>query len=114
MREILFRAKTVKSVHWIWGDLFHAGTEPSDGEFAISYWDDEDEWMTYNDMQHRIEEMLHEERVACGWSGVYEIVDGCSGDCLFEGDIEQCKIYTDIMLEQHPERQGNIIILPLY
>lgn len=75
---------------------------------------DADEWMTYNDMQHRIEEMLHEERVACGWSGVYEIVDGCSGDCLFEGDIEQCKIYTDIMLEQHPERQGNIIILPLY
>ena len=37
MREILFKAKTVKNVHWIWGDLFHAGTEPSDGEFAISY-----------------------------------------------------------------------------
>ena len=45
MREILFRAKTVKNVHWIYGDLFHAGTEPSDGEFAISYWDDEDGWM---------------------------------------------------------------------
>ena len=48
MREILFRAKTVKNVHWIWGDLFHAGTEPSDGEFAISYWDDEDGWMNEN------------------------------------------------------------------
>jgi len=75
---------------------------------------DADEWMTYNDMQHRIEGMLHEEHVACGWSGVYEIVDGCAGDCLFEGDGEQCKIYANIMLEQHPERRGNIIISPLY
>ncbi len=75
---------------------------------------DADEWMTYNDMQHRIDKMLHEERVAYGWSGVYEIVDGCAGDCLFEGDSEQCKIYTDIMLEEHPERRGNIIISPLY
>ena len=75
---------------------------------------DADEWMTYDDMQHRIEGMLHEERVACGWSGVYEIVDGFAGDCLFEGDGEQCKIYADIMLEQHPERRGNIIISPLY
>ena len=48
MREILFRAKTVKNVHWICGDLFHAGTEPSDEEFAISYWDDEDGWMNEN------------------------------------------------------------------
>ena len=43
MREILFKAKTVKNVHWIFGDLFRAGTEPSDGEFAINYWDDEDD-----------------------------------------------------------------------
>ena len=75
---------------------------------------DADEWMPYNAMQHRIEGMLHEEHVACGWSGVYEIVDGCAGDCLFEGDGEQCKIYANIMLEQHPERRGNIIISPLY
>ncbi|MBQ8938355.1 MAG: hypothetical protein IJ066_11680 [Bacteroidaceae bacterium] len=45
---------------------------------------------------------------------MYEIVDGCVGDCLFEGDDEQCKIYADIMLEHHPERRGNIIISPLY
>lgn len=74
---------------------------------------DSDEWMTYNDMQQRIDSMLHEERVAQGWSGVYEIVDGCAGDCLFEGTSEHCKIYTEIMLERHPERSGNIIISPL-
>lgn len=48
MRQIKFRAKTIKNVHWVWGDLFRAGTEPSDGEFAINYWDDEDGWMNEN------------------------------------------------------------------
>lgn len=33
MREIRFRAKTIKDGQWIEGDLFRAGTEPSDGEF---------------------------------------------------------------------------------
>jgi hypothetical protein len=78
-----------------------------------SLWDN-DEWNTYNDMQQRIGDMIHKERKRCGWSGVYEIVDGCAGDRLFEGDSEQCKIYADIMLEQHPERCGNIKILPIY
>ena len=44
---------------------------------------DADEWVTFHDMEQRIEEMIHEERVACGWSGVYEIVDGRVGYCLF-------------------------------
>lgn len=75
---------------------------------------DADEWVTFHDMEQRIEEIIHEERKALGWSGVYEIVDGSAGGCLFEGDSEQCKIYADIMLEQHPERRGNIIISPLH
>lgn len=75
---------------------------------------DADEWVTLHDMEQRIEEMIHEERKACGWSGVYEIVNGCAGDCLFEGDEEQCKIYADIMLERHQEQRGNIIISPLH
>jgi len=73
-----------------------------------------DEWNTYNDMQQRIGDMIHKERKALGWSCVCERVNGCVGDRLFEGDSEQCKIYADIMLEQHPERRGTIIILPIY
>lgn len=75
---------------------------------------DNDEWNTYNDMQQRIGDMIHKERKALGWSGVYEIVDGSARNCLFEGDSEQCKIYAGIMLEQHPERCGTIIILRIY
>lgn len=73
-----------------------------------------DEWNTYNEWLAKATDMLTDERRRQGWMAVYPIVDGCAGDCLFEGDGEQCKIYTDIMLEQHPERRGNIIISPLY
>jgi hypothetical protein len=73
MREILFRAKTVKNVHWIYGDLFHAGTEPSDGEFAISYWDDEDGWMN--------------ERVQPETIGQFTGLLDKNGKRIFEGDI---------------------------
>ena len=45
MREIEFRAKTLKDVRWIYGDLFKTGTDPSDEEWAIGYWDDESGWM---------------------------------------------------------------------
>ena len=40
-------------------------------------------------------------------------MDGSAQEAIFEGTKEQCKIYTDIMLEAHPEMKGNIIVLQL-
>ena len=81
MREILFRAKTLKHVQWIYGDLFRAGTEPSDGEFAISYWDDEDGWMNENVQPKTIGQFT-----------------GCldkNGLRIFEGDIVECVSWNE-------------------
>lgn len=91
MREILFRAKTVKNVRWIWGDLFHAGTEPSDGEFAINYWDDEDGWMNEN--------------VQPGTIGQFtELIDK-HGKRVFEGDILRVKEYKNICWDLSKSRE---------
>lgn len=73
-----------------------------------------DEWQTFHDMLDKVKDMLHEERKAQGWSGVYEITDGCAGDCLFECTESACNVYTDILLEGRPELKGNIIISPLH
>ena len=73
-----------------------------------------DQWNAFNEMLDEVNKMLHDERKAQGWSGVYEIVDGSAGDCLFEGEESSCKVYTDILLEGRPELKGNIIISPLY
>ena len=81
MREILFRAKTVKNVHWIWGDLFRAGTEPSDGEFSISYWDDEDGWMNENVQPATI--------------GQFTGLTDKNGKRIFEGDIVECVSWNE-------------------
>ena len=73
-----------------------------------------DQWNAFNEMLDEVNKMLHDERKAQGWSGVYEIVNGSAGDCLFEGEESSCKVYTDILLEGRPELKGNIIISPLY
>ena len=75
MEKLLFRAKTIKHVQWIFGDLFHAGTEPSDGEFAISYWDDEDGWMNDNVQPKTI--------------GQFTGLLDKNGKRIFEGDVVQ-------------------------
>ena len=74
---------------------------------------DADEWQTYDDMMAKVSDMLHEERRRLGYMAVYPIVHGCAQESLFEGTKEQCKIYTDILLEAHPEMKGNIIVLEL-
>ena len=89
MREILFRAKTIKNVHWIWGDLFHTGTEPSDGEFAISYWDDEDGWMNEN--------------VQPGTIGQFTGLIDNRGIRVFEGDILRVKEFENLLIKEFLE-----------
>lgn len=73
-----------------------------------------DQWNIFHEMLDEVNKMLHDERKVQGWSGVYEIVNGSAGDCLFEGEESSCKVYTDILLEGRPELKGNIIISPLY
>ena len=74
---------------------------------------DADEWQTYDDMMAKVSDLLTEERRKQGWMAVYPIVNGSAQEALFEGTREQCKIYTDILLENKPEMRGNIIVLEL-
>ena len=81
MREILFRAKTQKDVHWVFGDLMRSGTAPSDGEFDIMYWDDESGWM--------------QEHVQPDTIGQFT---GCldnQGRRIFEGDVLECVSWNE-------------------
>ena len=74
---------------------------------------DADEWQTYDDMMRKVYNMMLEEKRKAGYMVVYPIVDGSAQESLFEGTKEQCAIYTDILLEGHPEMKGNIIVLQL-
>ena len=74
---------------------------------------DADEWQTYDNMMVKVNDLLTEEKRKAGYMVVYPIVDGSAREALFEGTKEQCKIYTDILLEGHPEMKGNIIVLEL-
>lgn len=72
-----------------------------------------DELQTFCDMLSKIKDMISDEHRRLGYMAVYQIVNGSAQDVLFEGTREQCKIYTDIMLDSQPEMKGNIIVLEL-
>ena len=74
---------------------------------------DADELQTYDDMMVKVNGLLTEEKRRAGYMVVYPIVGGSAGESLFEGTAEQCKAYTDILLENHPDMRGNIIVLNL-
>jgi hypothetical protein len=57
--------------------------------------------------------MISDEHRRLGYMAVYPIVNGSAQEALFEGTRDQCKIYTDILLENKPEMKGNIIVLEL-
>ena len=68
-----------------------------------------DEWQTFHDMLAKVVDMISDEHRRLGYMAVYPIVNGSAQEALFEGTREQCKIYTDILLENKPEMKGNII-----
>ena len=72
-----------------------------------------DEWQTFHDMLARVKDMISDEHRRLGYMAVYPIVNGSAQEALFEGTREQCKTYTDILLENKPEMKGNIIVLEL-
>jgi hypothetical protein len=74
---------------------------------------DADEWQTFHDMLAKVVDMMTDERRRLGYMAVYPIVNGSAQEALFEGTREQCKVYTDILLENKPEMKGNIIVLEL-
>ena len=72
-----------------------------------------DEWQTFHDMLAKVVDMMTDERRRLGYMAVYPIVNGSAQEELFEGTREQCKVYTDILLENKPEMKGKIIVLEL-
>ena len=72
-----------------------------------------DEWQTFHNMLAKVKDMISDEHRRLGYMAVYPIMDGSAQEALFEGTREQCKTYTDIILENQPEMKGNIIVLEL-
>ena len=72
-----------------------------------------DEWKIFRDMLAKVNGMIGDEHRRLGYMAVYPIVNGIAQKALFEGTREQCKTYTDILLENQPEMKGNIIVLEL-
>lgn len=73
----------------------------------------QNEWQTFHDWLEKVKDMISEEHRKLGYMAVYPIVNGSAQEALFEGTRDQCKIYTDILLENKPEMRGNIIVLEL-
>jgi hypothetical protein len=72
-----------------------------------------EEWQTFRDMLAKVKDMISDEHRRLCYMAVYPIVNGSAQEALFEGTRDQCKIYTDILLENKPEMKGNIIVLEL-
>lgn len=64
---------------------------------------DEKEYNIYNFISSILYDEIERERRSLGYMGVYPIINGCSGDCLFEGTKESCQIYVSIMREANPD-----------
>ena len=71
------------------------------------------EWQTFHGWLEKVKDMISDEHRRLGYMAVYPIVNGSAQEALFEGTRDQCKIYTDILLENKPEMKGNIIVLEL-
>ena len=65
----------------------------------------------FNEMLVKTCGMLSDERRRLGYYAVYSIVNGCARESLFEGTLEHCRTYVEILKEQDP--QFDLIVLPL-
>lgn len=72
-----------------------------------------EEWEFYEHLTDEVDELLTEAKRMAGYMVVYPIINGCSGDSLYEGTPDQCNIFIDTLFEGHPDMRGNIITIPL-
>ena len=68
------------------------------------------EGINVGDILARVDEEIKKERESVKWSGVYQIVNGCSQECIVEGTEADCVEYT----RTNAKYLGECIISPLY
>lgn len=93
MREIKFRGKIAKDGKWIEGDLCRWGTDPSDEEYAISYWDEDSGWMN--------------DRVRVDTIGQFTGVLDKEGKKVYEGDIIEWKTTNGTVIRGEVKYHAN-------